>query len=260
MLKKMSVLVGVSFGLVFVGISLALAQEGDPEHGAAIYAANCAVCHGADAQGRIGVNLSQDFPSIQVDAFLQQTIADGVSGTRMPTWGQANGGPLSDQDIADVAAYVAGLAGGSEPIAPAPTFVSRPFTPAPGVTGDPVAGQVVFAKNCVMCHGEDAQGRIGAKLTKEWPSINPAAYIRTTVENGVDGSPMPAWLDANGGPLTKTDIDNVSAYLLSLNVTANNGLGGVAADGPISLGAGLAILVMMAVLIGAALVNYYRRA
>ncbi len=260
MLKKVS-LVGVVFGLVFVGVRLALAAEGDPKRGAQLYAENCMVCHGPDAQGRIGANLSQDFPSIKVDAFLEQTITNGVSGSRMPAWGQVNGGPLSDQDIADVAAYVAGLTGGSEPIAPAPTFIPRPFTPAAGITGDAVAGQIIFAQNCVMCHGENAQGRIGARLAKSWPSINPSAYIRATAEKGIAGSPMPAWLDANGGPLTKTDIDNVSAYIVSLSaIQSGSGAGEVAATGPIGFGAGIAILVLVVVLIGAALINYYRRA
>ena len=263
MLKKVQLLAVVILGLAFIGVGLALAQEGDPERGAQLYVENCAVCHGADAKGRIGVNLSQDFPSINVDAFLKETISNGVSGSRMPAWSQANGGPLNDQDIADLAAYVAGLAGGSEPVAPAPTFVPLSITPAPGVTGDPAAGSVIFAQNCVVCHGQQGRGRIGANLTKNWPSINPSAYIRSTVENGIDGTLMPAWLDANGGPLTAVDIENVSAFIVSLGQAqpASTPVSTpAAATGPIGFGAGMAILAIIVVLIGAALVIYYRRA
>ena len=200
MRNKLTFIALLIISLLFIGVGVTLAQEGDPDRGAQIYAQNCAVCHGPEAKGRIGINLSQDFPSINVDAFLKQNIANGVSGTRMPAWGQANGGPLSEQEIADVAAYVAGLTGGSEPVAPAPTFIPPAITPAAGVTGNAVAGARVFAENCVMCHGDHGQGRIGAVLQKDWPSINPSAYIRQTVENGVEKTLMPAWLDANGFP------------------------------------------------------------
>ncbi|MBM4425376.1 MAG: c-type cytochrome [Chloroflexi bacterium] len=248
--------------LLAAGVGVALAQTGDPKRGAELYAANCAVCHGADAQGRIGATLSKDFSSINEAAFLQETISNGIEGTRMPAWSEANGGPLSDQDIADIAAYVAGLLGGSEPIAPAPTAAVAAITPAAGVTGDPSAGAVVFAQNCAACHGERGEGRIGAKLTKSWPALNPSAYVRETVEKGIDGTLMPAWLDENGGPLTKADIDNVSAFIVS--VSAGQGSSATVtptvATGPLSAAAGWIILAVVVVLIGVVVVVYYRRA
>ncbi len=263
MRNKLTFIALLIISLLFIGVGAALAQEGDPDRGAQIYAQNCAVCHGPEAKGRIGINLSQDFPSINVDAFLKQNITSGVSGTRMPAWGQANGGPLSEQEIADVAAYVAGLTGGSEPVAPAPTFIPPAITPAAGVTGDEAAGAKVFAENCVMCHGDHGQGRIGALLQKDWPSINPSAYIRQTVENGVEKTLMPAWLDTNGGPLTATDIDNVSAFIVSLSQTGSGNAPPAtpaAAAGPINFTAGLLLLAVLVVIVIAVGVIYYRRA
>lgn len=261
--KKYYVPIVVIACLLFVGVGLAMAEGGDPKRGAELYAANCAVCHGSDAKGRIGAKLSKDFSSIDTDAFLEQTIANGIDGTRMPAWSQANGGPLSDQDVADIAAYVSGLLGGIEPVAPAPTPVVVPITPAAGVTGDPYAGALIFAQDCAVCHGEQGQGRVGVKLTKSWPAINPSAYIRTTVEKGVDGTLMPAWLDANGGPLTATDVDNVSAFVVSLSaeqaVTSPTATP-TTTTGPISMGVGLAVLAIIVILIGAVVVIYYRKA
>lgn len=261
--KKLYVPIAVSVCVLFLGVGLALAEGGDPKRGGELFAANCAVCHGPDGKGRIGANLSKDFSSIDTTTFLEQTIANGVEGTRMPAWGQVNGGPLSEQDIADVAAYVAGLLGGVEPVAPAPTPAVAAITPAAGVTGDAYAGAVVFAQNCAVCHGEQGQGRIGATLTKNWPALNPSAYIRSTVEKGIDGSLMPAWLDANGGPLTAREIDDVSAFIVSLSAeqaSANPTVAPTTTTGPISMSVGLAVLAIIVVLIAAVVVIYYRKA
>ena len=258
--KKLFVAFAIALAIVVVGVSTALAQAGDPKRGAQIYAQNCAVCHGPEGKGRVGANLSATFGGIKPSAFMEQTIANGLPGSPMPAWSQEKGGPLSKQDIADVAAYVLGLTGGTEPVAPAPTPVIIPITPAPGVTGDVNAGALVFAQNCAVCHGQYGEGRIGATLQKSWPGINPAAYIRATVEKGVSGSPMPAWLNANGGPLTSKEIDNVSAYILSLRTSGAATATPAPASGPIGFSAGMAILAVVAVLIVVAVINYYRKA
>jgi cytochrome c oxidase cbb3-type subunit 3 len=243
--------------LVVAGI--AAAQTGDPERGSQLFAQNCAVCHGADGRGRIGATLTSDFPAIQVDAFLRQTIAAGIEGSRMPAWGQDNGGPFNDQDIDDLVAFVQALSGGAMPAAPAPTIAPVTIVAPPEVTGDASQGALVFGQNCAVCHGPRGEGRVGATLAKEWPAIDPARYVQQTVESGIDGSVMPAWLDDNGGPLTRQEVDNVTAYVLSLEPA-----GGAAAPAPatggLSLTTSLALLGLILVLAVAVLVVYYRRA
>ena len=75
-------------GLMLVVAAVATAQDGDITRGSQIYDANCAVCHGAEGQGRVGVNLSQDFPAIDPNAFLRSVVANGVSGSTMPAWSE----------------------------------------------------------------------------------------------------------------------------------------------------------------------------
>ena len=160
---------GVIFLLALLALSIAptaFAQGGDITHGSQIYDANCAVCHGPTGQGRVGVNLSQDWPAIDPTAFTRAVIEQGVTGTAMPGWSQQYGGPLSDQDIEDVVAFVVSLSGGRSEMAP--TATPLPVTPVPtvaGATGDPSLGLVLFKENCAMCHGEGGQGVSGAKLT-----------------------------------------------------------------------------------------------
>jgi cytochrome c oxidase cbb3-type subunit 3 len=184
-----------------------------------LFAQNCAVCHGADANGRVGPTLKKDFPGIRVDLFLKETITNGVDGSVMPAWSKSKGGPMSDQDIDDVVAYLRSLARPTPVInvTPPPTQTNAPLPAAVATfpAGDLTRGTQVFAENCVVCHGDRGQGNIGANLRKDWPGIDPDKFIEATVARGVQGSKMPAWAQSNGGPLTNQQIADVTAYIRS---------------------------------------------
>ena len=68
--------------------------------------------------------------------------------------------------------------------------------------GDVSRGQQLYIKNCAVCHGDRAEGRIGATLAKDFPGIRVDSLLKQTISNGVKGSVMPAWSKANGGPFT----------------------------------------------------------
>jgi len=76
------------------------ALTGDAVAGAAVFAANCASCHGADGGGGSGPTLAG--AGIDVDSI----IAIVLSGEgNMPAFD----GTLADQDIADVSAYATSM-------------------------------------------------------------------------------------------------------------------------------------------------------
>lgn len=77
------------------------------------------------------------------------------------------------------------------------------------------SGARLYAENCALCHGENGQGRVGATLAKDWPSIRPDLRVRETITNGVPGSPMPAWSTDKGGPFSNNEIESLVCYILS---------------------------------------------
>lgn len=244
-----------------VGVSWVSAQEseGDPERGGALYIENCAMCHGVEGKGRIGANLEL-FPGIRADATLEQIISEGISGSVMPAWASENGGPLSGQDIADIAAYVIDAFGGTAPIAPAPTIQAPNIPPLPDISGDPSQGAVVYQVNCIACHGDRGQGRFGKPLAKNWPGNQPDVYIRQVVGEGISGTVMPAWGSEAGGPLSVEDLDNVTAYVLSLPSLTSSPTSTPESEGPLGTTTSLLILGALGIVIIAVLVIYYRRA
>ena len=93
-----------------------LASRDARQAGAAIFAANCAICHGANGDGRgerregmvpppANLRLPPwSDPGSAGKVFL--VIRNGVRGTAMPGWPS-----LSDQQIWNVVAYIVSLSG-----------------------------------------------------------------------------------------------------------------------------------------------------
>ncbi|KQT22052.1 cytochrome C [Chryseobacterium sp. Leaf404] len=81
------------------------------------------------------------------------------------------------------------------------------------------AGEEVFKTNCVSCHSEGGKGGIGPNLTDNFwhnqPEKTLFKNVFHVVENGVTGTAMQAW--GKNGVLTGNDIQNVAAYVYSIN-------------------------------------------
>lgn len=75
------------------------------------------------------------------------------------------------------------------------------------------AGRAVFAQQCVPCHGDKAEGKIGPNLTdRSWLHGGEAIAIHKTIVDGVLAKGMPAWGAVLGSEATR----NVAAYVLSI--------------------------------------------
>ncbi|SNS45214.1 menaquinol-cytochrome c reductase cytochrome c1 subunit precursor [Micrococcales bacterium KH10] len=217
----------------------AVTTADDIEHGAALFQANCATCHGVDAVGKA------DAPSlIGVGA---AAVHFQVSTGRMPMQSNAPQAPVKpvqfdEKQTMQLAAYIASLAPGPEiPSAEAvdPTL------------GDPARGAALFSTNCAMCH--NAVGAGGALSEGKYA---PALWNTTPTqiyEAMITGpQSMPVFNESNITPEEKRDV---IAYVVAQRDGTPGGenLGSL---GPVSEGLwawilGIGVLIGAAVWIGA---------
>ncbi len=84
--------------------------RGNPDQGRVLFDENCAPCHGDRGKGQSASSLAAVFASIDPYQYVRAAMDQGVPGTTMPAWGKDAGGHLSDEQLDDIAAYVAGWA------------------------------------------------------------------------------------------------------------------------------------------------------
>ena len=108
--------------LTLLSINIAVAASGDVEAGKA-KAATCAACHGAN-----GIGASDSFPNLagQHADYIVKQLKGFQAGDRKDPVMTPMAAPLSEQDMADVAAYFSSLPhdGGSQDTGSASTGAS----------------------------------------------------------------------------------------------------------------------------------------
>ena len=68
--------------------------------------------------------------------------------------------------------------------------------------------RVLYSQNCSGCHGINGQGALTVGIGRPvYLAIADDATIRTTIEQGRPGTPMPAFAQPAGGMLTDAQID-----------------------------------------------------
>jgi mono/diheme cytochrome c family protein len=80
-------------------------KRGEHRYGEVLYKADCAICH----EGENRAAMVPDLHALKVptnDAFWRTWIAHGKAGSLMPAFSTSDGGPLSDMQIASLAAYL----------------------------------------------------------------------------------------------------------------------------------------------------------
>jgi putative heme-binding domain-containing protein len=126
--------------------------------GMGLFRARCADCHGLDAKGYRGPDLTAALAGEMTDERLFQIIRKGVPGTEMPS------SRASDDDLLLTIAYLRNV--GS--VAPS----ERPI-------GNVDNGARLFAAQCASCHRIGGRGgRIGPDLTRVGIARSRAALTR----------------------------------------------------------------------------------
>jgi ubiquinol-cytochrome c reductase cytochrome c subunit len=188
------------------------------EEGEALFAANCATCHGMNAEG------TKDGPSLL--GVGAASVHFQVGTGRMPLAFQGPQGAMkpaqfSEEQTLALAEYVASLA-------PGPAIPDEKY-----LEGDDIAnGGVLFRVNCAMCHNVAGAG--GAltegKYAPSLEGVDPV-HIYEAMVTGPQN--MPVFNDMNITPEEKADIISYLKYMEETPSVGGFGLGSI---GPVSEG------------------------
>ncbi|MCG8467858.1 MAG: cytochrome c, partial [Gemmatimonadetes bacterium] len=231
---------------VLITLSIAApAVAQDLEAGKVVYDAWCAECHGLTGLGdgsaaaamlpqprnfeqaryQIRTTGSGQLPT---DADLLHVIENGLPGTTMPGWPN-----LTPDETQDVIAYIKSFSrffGQGDPPQP------LEFGPDPGGGAAALeAGAAAYLTlECEACHGATGRGDgtssptledwrgypiRAADLTEAWVLNGGSSVedIHTRVLTGLDGTPMPAAIDAmNSGVVSPDEVWQLSHWVASL--------------------------------------------
>ncbi|PCK09055.1 MAG: cytochrome-c oxidase, cbb3-type subunit III [Alteromonadaceae bacterium] len=166
------------------------------EMGVRIFSNNCALCHGSDGGGNVGIpDLSdKDWLYGGSPEQIRHSIEHGRSGN-MPPWGDI----LGSDNISAIGEYVLKLSGQKHDA----TLAAN--------------GEGLFAQNCSACHGETGEGMyvLGApNLTDDiWLHGGEKNDILRAVWYGFNTSNMPAHKEL----LREHKLHLLTAYVYSLS-------------------------------------------
>jgi cytochrome c oxidase cbb3-type subunit 3 len=172
------------------------------EAGAAAFAKYCALCHAADATGYAADHapslVSTSFLASATDEYIGRGIREGRPGTAMAPYGKLRGGPLDDEEVAAIIAFLRDKGPARQPLSSAP------------VLGDATRGEAVYASSCQRCHGTRTDRGDAVHLANlALLSAASDAFLRYAVVHGRSGTPMPGFR----GVLGEDEIDNVVSFL-----------------------------------------------
>jgi cytochrome c oxidase cbb3-type subunit III len=177
---------------------------------AALYAQNCAACHGARGEGGAAIALADPIYLATVsDQVLRSVTANGISGTPMPAFAQSAGGMLTAQQVA---ALVEGVRKWARPES---LNGVHPPPYAADVPGEAERGAIVYQNFCASCHGPSGTGgkAAGSIVDPSFLALVSDQGLRTIVIVGRPELGAPDWRnDAPGHPMTAQQISDVVAW------------------------------------------------
>jgi cytochrome c oxidase cbb3-type subunit 3/ubiquinol-cytochrome c reductase cytochrome c subunit len=213
---------------VFLGGEFPLAEQnerpGEIKDFGKLFNTHCRGCHGPNGRDGGAPPLNDPlFLAIVPEAELRQVIANGRKHTLMPAFAHANGGPLTDQQIAVLAGNLHApdkLKDWTRPEAPrdTPDYLLADALKKGSKPGDAGQGADVYAMNCAGCHGssDGKSGTHGPVLDPAFLALTSDQALRRIVITGRHDLGMPDYRTRtykNFVPLTNQDVADVVAFV-----------------------------------------------
>jgi cbb3-type cytochrome c oxidase subunit III len=190
-----------------------------------LYATNCVACHGAAGEGMAAYPVLDNEGVRLMDAEdLFRTIERGRYNTAMAAYGAAEGGIFTDMQVHSLVALIQDAPWDAVAMRVEELGLTPPRVAAVAIDdaliadiqtlpdGDMLAsGLLVYAENCVACHGANGEGTTLAPAlnTDDLRSRLTDADITRTVAQGVPGTLMAGWERA----LEVSEIEAVTSLL-----------------------------------------------
>jgi cytochrome c553 len=185
---------------------LPITLEGDAARGEVI-GETCKGCHGIP--GYFNANPAYHVPKLggQNADYIEVALQGYRRGTRGHDTMQAQASSLTDQDIADVAAFFAGFEGEAE--------IGRMTASAAQVE----AGRAKAA-TCVACHGPE-----GVAAAPQWPNLagQHETYLLVALGQYKDGSRVDLVMNPLMAPLDEASIAELAAFFAAQPHLHNTG-------------------------------------
>lgn len=209
--------------LTLLSINIAVAASGDAGAGKT-KAAACAACHGSD-----GIGSTDTYPNLagQHSDYIVKQLKSFKSGYRKDPLMGSMAAPLSEQDMADIAAYFSALPrnGADKADNTADTGASTSAAPVAYIP-NPAAGKSLYELGdasrsigaCIDCHGSEGNSEvlIYPNLANQHPE-----YIAKQLMNFKNKSRTNYAMNQFAGSMTKDDIADMAAYFSDPAAVAN---------------------------------------
>lgn len=209
-----------------VQFTLTGGEGGGAQEGARLFGQNCAACHGQFGQG--GPNPTQagdlippisssEYLGTRDDTTLRNVISQGQPDLGMNPFGSAYGGPLSDEQVDFLVAYVRGWQANPPTIPPpsAPTVIP-PSEPE-------LTAERTYMGLCAQCHGLAGEGGSGPALnTAEFQARYDDEGLAGLISTGVPSTPM----IGVGELLTEKQIDDLVIWIRDFSAEAGRDTSG----------------------------------
>jgi mono/diheme cytochrome c family protein len=195
-----------------VSFTESAARGTSTEVGQQLFAQYCSGCHGEFGEGGpnparpgdvIAPISSAEYLRTRDDLTLRSIISQGQPNFGMSPFGSAYGGPLDDEQVDAIVAYLR-------------SWQANPpveLPPEINVQTVSVSANEIYADLCAQCHGPEGEGGIGPALAAaSFQNSQTDEQIFTSISAGHPATPMIAW----GEILTSDQIEDLVKFIRGL--------------------------------------------